>query len=400
LVYNAHNLFKRLSNNMTHILGNISIETFLTEYWQKKPLLIKNAMPQITDLLEPDDIKELAKEEDVQARLLMQNPKNPAQWRVKKSPFVTNDLKNLPPLHTLLVQAVDHWSLDVAKLWQLFDFIPQWRRDDVMVSYAPKGGSVGRHFDQYDVFLVQGHGRRRWQLGQWCDSDTTLIPDQPLRLLPEMGEIFFDEILDVGDMLYVPPKLAHYGVAEDDCLTYSFGFRMPNAAQLLERTVDYAIGQPDFQLPLADLRQKANSAGLVSGEELEQLRLQLLEALQTTLSNPECFNDAIMPLLSESRDADNLPEGFGITRSELKSALNSEATIQREPAGRLVYLQNAEGLEFWWNGEVVEVPSAQAAIVQKIADGLILSKQDISAEDYDFLIDWIGEGRVIVNEAE
>jgi len=113
-------------------------------------------MPQIAGLLEPEDIKELALEEEVQARLLMQNPKNAEQWRVKKSPFVANDLKKLPPLHTLLVQAVDHWSLDVANLWQAFDFIPQWRRDDVMVSYAPAGGSVGRHFDQYDVFLVQG----------------------------------------------------------------------------------------------------------------------------------------------------------------------------------------------------------------------------------------------------
>ncbi len=327
---------------MTHILGDISIDTFLHEYWQKKPLLIKNAMPQIAGLLEPDDIKELALEEEVQARLLMQNPKNAEQWRVKKSPFANNDLKNLPPLHTLLVQAVDHWSLDVANLWQLFDFIPQWRRDDVMVSYAPKGGSVGRHFDQYDVFLVQGYGRRRWQLGQWCDSDTPLIPNQPLRLLPDMGEVFFDEILDVGDILYVPPKLAHYGVAEEDCLTYSFGFRMPNAAQLLERTVDYAIGQPAFQIPLTDHRKNANSAGLISSDELENLRLQLIEVLQETLSDPVCFNDAIMPLLSESRDAENLPEGFGIARSELKSALNSDATIQREPAGRMVYLQKGE----------------------------------------------------------
>lgn len=385
---------------MTHILGDISIDTFLNEYWQKKPLLIKNAMPQIAGLLEPTDIKELALEEDVQARLLMQNPKNAEQWRVKKSPFVSNDLKNLPPLHTLLVQAVDHWSLDVANLWQHFDFIPQWRRDDVMVSYAPQGGSVGRHFDQYDVFLVQGYGRRRWQLGKWCDSDTPLVPNQPLRLLPDMGEIFFDEILEVGDILYVPPTLAHYGVAEEDCLTYSFGFRMPNAAQLLERTVDYAIGQPAFQIPLADHRQKANSAGLISREELEQLRLQLIESLQETLSDPECFSDAIMPLLSESRDAENLPEGFGIARSELKSALNSEATIQREPAGRLVYLQKDDELEFWWNGEIIELPSAQAKIAQKIADGLVLSNNDVSANDFDFLIDWIEEGRIILNEVE
>ncbi len=385
---------------MTHLLGDISITTFLTDYWQKKPLLIKNGMPQIAGLLEPADIKELAQEEDVQARLLLQNPKNAEQWRVKRSPFTANDLKNLPPLHTLLVQAVDHWSLDVANLWQLFDFIPQWRRDDVMVSYAPKGGSVGRHFDQYDVFLVQGHGRRRWQLGQWCDSDTPLVPDQPLRLLPEMGEIFFDEILDVGDILYVPPKLAHYGVAQDDCLTYSFGFRMPNAAQMLERVVDHVIGHTELQLPVNDPRSTANPAGLISHAELETLRHQLIDVLQNTLHHPEYFHDAILPLLSESRDPDSLPEGFGIATSELKTALSSGATLQREPAGRLIYVKKGEELEFWWNGELLDVVSAQAPLAQKIADGLHLAQADIQPSDFEFLIDWIGEGRVILNEVE
>ena len=385
---------------MTTLLGDISITTFLTDYWQKKPLLIKNAMPQIAGLLEPSDIKELALEEEVQARLLLQNPKNPEQWRVKRSPFSATDLKNLPPLHTLLVQAVDHWSLDVANLWQLFDFIPQWRRDDVMVSYAPKGGSVGRHFDQYDVFLVQGHGTRRWQLGQRCDSETVLVPDQPLRLLPEMTDIFFDEILEVGDMLYVPPQLAHYGVAQDDCLTYSFGFRMPNAAQMLERVVDHVIGHSELQLPVADLRQTASPAGLVSHAELETLRHQLIEALQNTLHHPEYFHDAILPLLSESRDADNLPEGFAISKSELQQALKTGATLQREPAGRLVYVKKGEQLEFWWNGELVEVADAQVPLAQKIADGLHLAKADIGADDAAFIIDWVGEGRIILNEIE
>ncbi len=385
---------------MTHLLGDISITTFLTDYWQKKPLLIKNGMPQIAGLLEPADIKELALEEDVQARLLMQNPKNAEQWRVKRSPFSAKDFNNLPPLHTLLVQAVDHWSLEVANLWQLFDFIPQWRRDDVMVSYAPKGGSVGRHFDQYDVFLVQGHGRRRWQLGQWCDSHTPLVPDQPLRLLPEMGEVFFDEVLEVGDILYVPPKLAHYGVATEECLTYSFGFRMPNAAQMLERVVDHVIGHTDLQLPVADIRSTASPAGLISHAELETLRHQLIDVLQNTLHHPEYFHDAILPLLSESRDADNLPEGFGIASSELKSALKSGATLQREPAGRLIYVKKGELLEFWWNGELTEVDQAQASLAQKIADGLQLGQRDIQPDDIEFLIDWIGEGRVILNEVE
>jgi len=380
------------------ILGDISIETFLSEYWQKKPLLIKNAMPEIAGLLEPADLKELAQEESVQARLLMQNPKNAEQWRVKRSPFSTSDLKQVPPLHTLLVQAVDHWSLEVASLWQTFDFIPQWRRDDVMVSYAPKGGSVGRHFDQYDVFLVQGYGSRRWQLGQWCDASTPLVPNQPLRLLPAMQDVFFDEVLEVGDVLYVPPKLAHYGVAQDECLTFSFGFRMPNSAQLIERIVDQAIERADFQLPVMDhVRQQAQPAGLITSVELETLRQQLLVIMQETLSDPHRFADAVLPLLSESRDADHLPEGTEITTDELTEALSSGATIQREPAGRLVYVDMDGFIEFWWNGEQIEVPAEQHVSLRRIADGEVLAQPDLAGQKLDFWVEWLTEGRLFLD---
>ncbi|RYD70408.1 MAG: cupin domain-containing protein, partial [Sphingobacteriales bacterium] len=136
------------------VLGGISAEEFLGEYWQKKPLLVRNAMPDIKDLLEPDDIFELAVENGVSARLLTQHGDNHEQWQVKNSPLTEQDLKSVPELWTLLIQAVDHFSPDIANLWQHFNFIPQWRRDDIMVSYAPKGGSVGKHYDQYDVFLV------------------------------------------------------------------------------------------------------------------------------------------------------------------------------------------------------------------------------------------------------
>ena len=209
------------------VLGGMTAEQFLSEYWQKKPLLVRNALPEIANLLEPSDVMELALEEDVTARLIKQKDKDPNQWSVKSSPLIKGDFQKMPKLWTLLVQAVDHYSFDLAELWKKFPFIPQWRRDDIMVSYAPKGGSVGQHFDFYDVFLLQGYGHRRWQLGQMCDAETEFVAGQPLKLLPEM-QVNFDEVLAPGDLLYVPPCLAHYGVAEDDCLTFSFGFRMPN----------------------------------------------------------------------------------------------------------------------------------------------------------------------------
>ncbi len=168
------------------VLGGITAEQFLSEYWQKKPLLVRNALPEIINILEPNDVKELALEENVTARLIKQKDKDSNQWSVKSSPLIKGDFQKMPKLWTLLVQAVDHYSFDLAALWKKFPFIPQWRRDDIMVSYAPKGGSVGKHFDFYDVFLVQGYGHRRWQLGQMCDADTAFIPGQPLKLLPDI----------------------------------------------------------------------------------------------------------------------------------------------------------------------------------------------------------------------
>ena len=195
---------------------DITAERFINEYWQKKPLLIKNGLPQLIGMFEPDDIIELAQDEDATARLITQKNN---QWSLKTSPFKEKDFKNLPEHWTVLVQNLEQWSPELANLWHAFDFVPQWQRDDIMVSYAPKGGSVGRHYDNYDVFLAQGYGSRRWQLGVYCDENTQFEKGQPIRIMSEsdMGELIFDEVLEAGDVLYVPTGLSHFGVAQDDC---------------------------------------------------------------------------------------------------------------------------------------------------------------------------------------
>ena len=359
------------------VLGGISAEEFLTEYWQKKPLLVKNAMPEIKDLLEPDDIFELAVENGVSARLLTQHGDNHEQWQVKNSPLSEQDLKNVPQLWTLLIQAVDHFSPDIANLWQHFNFIPQWRRDDIMVSYAPKGGSVGKHYDQYDVFLVQGYGQRRWQLGQYCEPDCDVLPDQPLRLLADL-DICFDEILQPGDLLYVPPTLAHYGVAQDDCLTFSFGFRMPNATQIMDELTDQLLDKVAVQIPVADHSpRKLQAAGEVTTQDIELLKQQLVELIQ----NSKYLDDAVLGLLSESKYADTLPENEAMTPTEMLELLNEDAIIQREPAVRLLYTSNplnqTDELQFWALGEPLVVNKTFAPILKKLADGAILQASDI-----------------------
>jgi len=360
------------------VLGGISAEQFLAEYWQKKPLLVRNAIPEIVDILEPNDIMELALDENVNARLIKQKDKDPNQWSVKSSPLIKADFQKMPKLWSVLIQAVDHYSFDLAALWKKFPFIPQWRRDDIMVSYAPQGGSVGQHFDFYDVFLVQGYGHRRWQLGQMCNADTEFVAGQPLRLLPEM-DINFDEVLAPGDLLYVPPGLAHYGVAEDDCLTYSFGFRMPNVTDMMDRVSDKFSENSTLKNPLIDIiRDQQSAIGQVTGNELEYLKTKLFEHLQ----NSNILEDAIMSLMSEPKYLDNIPEAEEIGTGDLEAVLEQGYQLLMEPASRLLYTEQDGQLLFWANGEAVCISEASASYLKRLADGeLIILDENLADND-------------------
>lgn len=358
------------------VLGGITAEQFLTEYWQKKPLLVRNALPEIAEILVPDDVMELALDENITARLIKQKDKDPNQWSVKTSPLIKGDFQKMPKLWTLLVQAVDHYSFDLAELWKKFPFIPQWRRDDIMVSYAPKGGSVGQHFDFYDVFLVQGYGHRRWQLGQMCDAETEFVEGQPLKLLSNI-EINFDEVLAPGDLLYVPPGLAHYGVAEDDCLTYSFGFRMPNIADMMDRVSDKFVEDQQLRNPLLDiLRNKQNPIGQVTQAELDYLKAELL----AKLNNSEVLEDAIMSLMAEPKYPENIPEADAIGTGDLEEVLEQGYLLQIEPASRLIYLEQNNQLLFWANGESMCISNQFTPYLKQIADGQTVSLNHELAE--------------------
>lgn len=359
------------------ILGGITAEQFLTEYWQKKPLLVRNALPEIVGLLEPQDVMELALEEEMSARLIKQKDKDQNQWTVKSSPLIKGDFQKMPKLWTLLVQAVDHYSFDLAEMWKKFPFIPQWRREDIMVSYAPQGGSVGKHFDFYDVFLIQGHGHRRWQLGQNCDESTAFVAGQPLKLLANI-DVNFDEVLAPGDLLYVPPGLAHYGVAEDECLTYSFGFRMPNMADMIDSASDKFSENELLQNPLQDIaRAQSNPIGGVSTTELDFLREKLLAQLQ----NPDVLNDALMCLLSQPGYPNNIPENDEIGTGDLEEVLEQGYILKIEPASRLLYTAHAGETRFWANGDSICVSEVFTEKLQQIADGQAVALDQLCYDD-------------------
>jgi 50S ribosomal protein L16 3-hydroxylase len=209
------------------MLGGLSARQFIEEYWQKKPLLVRNAFPGFGDMLSPDELAGLACEEDVQSRMVLNSR---GKWKLEHGPFAEDRFARLPKKDwSLLVQGVNHHLPEADELLHEFDFIPRARLDDLMVSFAPDGGGVGPHFDSYDVFLLQGLGQRLWRIsGQ---EDMTLVPDAPLRILKDF-RIDQEWVLNPGDMLYLPPKLAHWGIAVGDCMTYSIGFRAPSAQEL------------------------------------------------------------------------------------------------------------------------------------------------------------------------
>ena len=217
------------TDSLQSILGEISTADFLANYWQKKPLLIRGAIPNFEPPIDGDELAGMALEAEVESRLVVGS-----EWQLEHGPFDEERFATLPESQwTLLVQAVDLWVPEVAELLCKFDFLPSWRLDDIMVSYAEDGGSVGPHFDYYDVFLLQGAGKRRWQIGQHCDEHTPLVANTDLKILADFAAT--DEwVLEPGDMLYLPPQIAHHGVAMGACTTFSVGFRSPAATEMLD----------------------------------------------------------------------------------------------------------------------------------------------------------------------
>lgn len=420
----------------------VSPHEFFQTYWQQKPLLIRGGMPTLAHILEPDDVLELATFDDVTARLITQDDTNLSNWQLTHAPFAEGALDNPAKLWTLLVQDLEQWSLDIAENWDAFGFLPQWLRDDIMVSYAPKGGSVGKHYDRYDVFLVQGFGQRRWQLGKFCNEKTPILPNQPLRLLDDMGDIIFDEVLNPGDVLYVPPFLAHYGVAQNDCLTYSFGLRSPNNLELM----DAALGKlstttlstasnlsgsngannssvtdayfwqapcvetlnptlthnpskdktEDFFHVGIDTQSGQPLTGQINQKQISTLKQQLINAI--TQADDAVFADAIASSLSQRRFSP-LDEDDVMDTDTLLQALAGGAVILKEPAVKLLYTLDSarteDPLQLYCQGERIDaLDTNQKWLLKKLADGDRLCLEDFEGFDIDALCDWTNNGWV------
>ncbi len=371
-------------------LGGLTADEFLRNYWQKKPLLVRNAFADMAYLVEKEDLLSLAQEDSAESRIILEKDgKKP--WEVRKGAFTSKQYKQLPKTHwTLLVQAVDHYLPELAAFWQNFSFIPSWRRDDVMISYATPQGSVGKHFDQYDVFLVQGSGQRRWQLGEFCGKESAFVEGTKLRILQDMP-VTFDEVLNAGDLLYVPPKLAHYGVAQNECLTFSFGFRAPALSHALEHIVDTALEETGAEALYQDIDLQAQKNGSwLNPKHLQQLQQQVLALLNT----PDLLATALAPFLSEAKYEDYEPMGEKVTPDELQQALTEGAVLCRDPASRFVYVgEQGHAQRLYVNGEEICIDEGvDGAFVALLADNTQLTATNLTTYlSHSLNVQWLCE---------
>ena len=360
------------------LLGGLSAETFLRDYWQKKPLLIRGAIPNFKTLLTPDELGGLATEAKVSARLVLEKGgKRP--WQVEHGPFAASRLAALPKAHwSLLVSNVEHWLEDAGLLLDRFNFVPLWRADDLMVSYAPPGGSVGAHVDSYDVFLLQGMGRRKWQIA--AGGDRRYVPNVDLRILrkfcPEQ-----EWELEPGDMLYLPPGVAHHGVAITDSMTYSVGFRAPTQRDLLTDfynlptelvtllATDQLYGDPQ-------LKAQANP-GEISREALRGIA----DMLRGALESPEIMGRWFGRHVTKNANVEaHEREGRRPTLASVTKRLASDRLIWRSDHNRYAYFTGGDGVVYFYvDGDECALPPALGPLVQAICAKRCHQGQELKA---------------------
>jgi 50S ribosomal protein L16 3-hydroxylase len=346
--------------------GKVSAARFLKEYWQRKPLLLRQAFPGFKDPLTPEELAGLACEQDVESRLVFTEAGN---WRLQNGPFVERDFTSLPERDwTLLVQAVDHWVPAVKQLLQSVPFLPSWRIDDVMISYATPGGGVGPHFDYYDVFLVQGRGSRSWRIGQRCTAADELRTDSGLKLLDHFGTEAHYE-LHSGDVLYVPPGVAHWGISHDDSLSYSIGFRAPALGDMLLGYSDHLCDELSADQRYTDPKLQPDIApGEISSAALQQVRQSLLALLDDKAALARWFGGA----MTQPRYPDSI-----MPRRKLSPTAQQAALYRLHPASRVAWTLQDNSILVFTDGECSSWPDSVA--LRKLCQQLAVPGTAITA---------------------
>jgi len=332
-------------------LGELTPAQFLTQYWQKRPCLIRQAIPGFVALLDGDDLAGLACEEMAESRLV-RGTFEAADWSLEHGPFDETRFASLPETNwTLLVQDVEKHYEPLQDLMQQFSFIPTWRLDDLMISFAAPGGSVGPHVDQYDVFLLQAEGRRRWRIASIFDP--ALLDGCPLNVLQRF-EPEQEWVLEPGDMLYLPPNVAHHGVALDAGMTWSIGARAPSGADLLQGLGEWLANDSREGGRYSDpLLKPAARPGEIDRSALDGLR----ELMRSGIGANPGLDDFLAAFLSRFRLAhDPVPPPSAVSAQKLRKALERGVRLMRNPWTRLTWIESMQGARLYAAGQAYDCP--------------------------------------------
>ena len=331
------------------LLGGLTPAQFMRRHWQKKPLLVKGALPGFQPLLSRPELFALSGQEEVESRLVVQKPG--ADWTLKHGPFAKSAFPAFKQSHwTLLVQGVDLHHDGAHALMQQFRFLPDARLDDLMISWASEGGGVGPHFDSYDVFLIQAQGKRRWRIGR--QKDLSLEEDMPLKILSHF-EAEEEYVCEPGDMLYLPPKWAHDGVAvEGECMTYSVGFRVPQRGGLAGEIAQRLADDHEDETLYRDPDQAATQQ---PGRIPAGLQAFTADALQRLLEQPEDMARALGEVMTEPKPKVwfEEPEGDWVA-----------GAILLDRRSRMMYDEH----HIFINGEAYRAGGKDAELMRRLAD--------------------------------
>jgi 50S ribosomal protein L16 3-hydroxylase len=377
--------------------GDITVESFLQDYWQKKPLLVRNAFPDISSPLTADELAGLACEDDANSRIVFEQHAQ-GHWHVLHGPLHEEDFNDLPEKNwTLLVTDVEKHVPAAKQLIDHFRFIPDWRIDDLMISYAPEGGSVGPHTDAYDVFLIQTQGQRRWMINK--DYDSSCLEGTELRILQHFTAAE-DWILNPGDMLYLPPNIAHYGIALNECITCSVGFRAPSLSNMVSEyaeTIAAAIDQ-ELRYEDPDLECQHHPAE-ISQDALARIRSMITEQLKV---NDESVKRWFGEFSSEPRCGMHpCPvEETVSSYADLTALLAADSMISQSPVTKMLYTRNGNGALLFVDG-TSHATSLEFAIT--LTDNRNITAQRLMAcvsdpADQQLLLELYNNGCLLIDE--
>ncbi len=341
----------------------MSPAAFLRDYWHKRPLLIRGAFPDFETPVMPEDLAGLACEEGALARIVSHD-RTTDEWTLRTGPFQEEDFPGMPDHDwTLLVQDVDKWDPDVRALLPTFSFLPRWRMDDVMISFAATGGSVGAHVDHYDVFLMQAYGHRRWQIDasesiKGKQPPLGFRPDVELKLLQKFKPTH-DWVLEPGDMLYLPPLVPHHGVAEDPCLTFSFGMRAPSSAELISDYLDDLVADADEAIRYKDPDLKLPEDSNEIDDAAMGRVVAALNALR--MNDPDRLGNWFGRFITTYRSAgDILPSQAPRPVEEVEDELANGGVLERHPWARAAWRRATRGANLYVSGQSYALPVKDA----------------------------------------